>query len=363
MIHVAFDAQSVSGKVSGLGVYAKSLLAALMPLTGDKLQITAIYHDRPRDLNTLARLRWEVGSFPMLARRNKPDLVHVPAFASGWHSVPTVLTVHDLIGIAFPNQRGLGGAFYWKHWLPYAVKRADHLICVSEFTKSDVIKYLRVPEKKISVVLSSGHEKYSQITQSGKSETTLQKLGIHKRFFLFVGTIEPRKNLKRVFEAFSRFLTETGAPVQLVCVGAQSFAGGAVFHDLLRAYGIHSDRIICPGYLSDESLADLYRCADALVFPSLYEGFGFPVLEAMGAGCPVIAAAATSLPEIAGQAAIFTAPESVFEISSAMKRVYADPQLRADLKRLGYERIQHFSWNKTALGVMGVYEKVLGKAA
>lgn len=360
MMYVAFDAQSTSGKVSGLGVYTQSLLSALMPLTGNRLRISPFQSSSAGDMNTVQRLSWEVCAFPAHVRTCKPDLVHVPAFAAGWHSVPTVMTVHDLVELAFPNQRGLGGIFYWKHWLPYAVKRADHLICVSEFTKSDVIKYLRVPEKKISVVLSSGHEKYSQMPQSAGSESSLRGLGITGRFFLFVGTFEPRKNLKRVFEAFSHFLRETGAQAQLVCVGAQSFARGAVFHELLRTYGISSDRIICPGYLLDQSLAGLYRSAEALVFPSLYEGFGLPVLEAMGAGCPVITSSVTSLPEVAGQAAIFTAPENTREIAAAMKRIYAEPELRTKLKVLGFERVREFSWEKTARQVVDVYEKVLG---
>ncbi len=361
MIRVAFDAQSLYGGKSGLGVYVTSLVHALKnspELSGVEIDFYPESESRFRGfLNTPRRLQWEIFGFPGCVGKKQYDIAHIPAFATGWPSAKTVLTVHDLIGMAFPNQAGIAGRFYWGQWLAWAARRADHLIADSEHTRNDLLRLLRIPENKITLISPSGHEDFQADLDHEQVNQVKNRFGIKNSYFMFVGTFEPRKNLPRVMEAF-KILLESHPHHQLVLIGSGEFAHGTYMKSLMNGLTLEAGRVLTPGFIDHKSLNALYCGADALVFPSLYEGFGIPILEAMAAGCPVITANITSTPEVAGDAAILVNPHSVPEIAAAMKSIAESAPLRQKLRQKGFERIKNFSWAATAGQTLRLYKRL-----
>jgi glycosyltransferase involved in cell wall biosynthesis len=321
------------------------------------------FYEKPvkGDWNTLRRLFWENIELPHLAQRDGVEVLHVPAFAPPYlKGFKLVVTVHDLIGMVFPNQLGWPSRFYWGKWLPFAVRQADAVIADSEHTKKDIMRLLDVPEEKISVIYPSGHETFSALNDPQGIETLKTRWGIREEYFLFVGTAEPRKNLGRVIEAFGRFLDgkRGSRPYQLVVAGSKNFAHGQFVQALRERYGLQADDLVWTGYVTQKELSLLYCGAKALVFPSLYEGFGIPILEAMASGTPVLTSNLTSTPEAAGEAALLVNPYSTEEIFQGMLRLAEDAGLRGELRAKGFSQIKKFSWQKTARETLKVYESL-----
>ncbi|MFA5160156.1 MAG: glycosyltransferase family 1 protein [Candidatus Omnitrophota bacterium] len=358
---IGFDAQATRGKLTGLGTYTSRLLEALKQEIAAPLELCVLSQERSRvkDLNTLERLGWENWTLPLLAKKNKVDILHVPAFAPAFRKpCKLVVTVHDIAGMLFSNQIGKPSSFYWGRWLPFVIKQADRIIADSEYTKKDLIGHLKINENIIRVVYPSGHEAFSAQIPLTKVTEAKRTVGINGRYFLFVGTLEPRKNLGRILDAFRIFLN-SNPEYQLILVGSKEFAHGRYSEILANKHVLGSHSIIAPGYLDPDSLNALYCGAEALVFPSLYEGFGIPILEAMASGCPVITSDSTSTPEVAGDAGMLVCPYDTAAIANAMKRVTSDPVLCRELRKKGFEQIKKFSWRKTARETIEVYKELL----
>lgn len=358
---IGFDSQAIHGKLTGLGTYVSRLLESLKQEIISPLQLCVLSQERPaaRDLNTLERLGWENWTLPRLAKRKQVDILHVPAFAPAFRKpCKMVVTVHDIAGMLFPNQIGRVSRFYWGKWLPFVIKQADRIIADSMHTKQDLMEYLKINEGNIRVVYPSGHETFSAQIPESKVNHVKRTAGINGRYFLFVGTMEPRKNLGRILDAF-KAVSDTFKDHQLVLVGSKQFAYGKYSKCLARNHALASERIVAPGYLDHESLNALYCGADVLVFPSLYEGFGMPILEAMASGCPVLTSAKTSTPEVAGDAAVLVDPCDTNAIAEGMKRFVTSEVLRSELRLKGFEQIKKFSWRKTARETIEVYKELL----
>ncbi len=358
---VGFDGQATCGKLAGLGTYAVRLLEALKQEIAAPLDLCVLSQERTRagDLSTLERLQWENWTLPRLAQKNKIDILHVPAFAPALRKpCKLVVTVHDIAGMLFPNQIGKPSAFYWGRWLPFVIKQADRIIADSEYTKKDLMEHRKISERMIRVVYPSGHETFNAQIPAAKINEVRRTVGISGRYFLFVGTLEPRKNLGRILDAFKIFLN-SNPEYQLILVGSKEFAHGKYSEILANKHSLESHSIIAPGYLDHESLNALYCGAEALVFPSLYEGFGIPILEAMASGCPVITSDRTSTPEVAGHAGMLVYPYDTAMIADAMKCIASDSALRGNLRKKGFERIKKFAWQRTARETIEVYKELL----
>lgn len=367
---IGIDIQSTVGVYSGLGVYTRQVLETLAPGHGSNEPFRKqsdefrFFSTQPgRAWNTLDRLWWENQTLPRLAIRAGLDLLHVPAFSPPVRrpgKIKIVTTVHDLIGMLFPNQLGRVSRFYWGHWLPQAVKVSDVLVADSQYTRSDLIRHLGVPADKIRVIYLSGHEGFSHDLAPQKIDQAKSSFGIEGRYFLFVGTLEPRKNLERVLAAFAEFREtsrEAGAH-QLVVVGSKDFAHGIFFKRLLQSHPQALSRVLFTGHVGHDQLNALYAGATGFLYPSLYEGFGMPILEAMGSGTPVITSNTTSIPEVAGEAALLVDPLQTHAIRDAMIRVAGEEGLRQKLIAKGLERIRLFSWKKTVSELLSVYHSL-----
>jgi len=367
---IGIDIQSTVGTYSGLGVYTRNISETLAfgqdltkPFCREADEFRFFIDQAARPWKTLDRLWWENHILPQKALKEGVDLLHVPAFSPPVRrpgKIKIVTTVHDLIGRVFPNQLGWASRLYWGHWLPRAVQGSDILVADSQHTRGDLIRHLGVPPEKVRVIYLSGHEGFS----SGLTPENIQKtkafFGIQERYFLFVGTLEPRKNLQRVLTAFAEFKASGPRTVsyQLVIVGSKDFAHGVFYKNLISRHPKILKKVLFTGHINHDHLNSLYSGATAFLYPSLYEGFGMPILEAMGSGTPVITSKTTSIPEVAGDAALLVDPLQVHEIRDAMIQVAGDEALRQKLIAKGLQRIRLFSWKKTVSELMDVYHSL-----
>ncbi len=291
---------------------------------------------------TQIRLSWE-----MLV--NPPNILFVPA-----HCLPiisrarAVLTIHDLGFKRFSQAYSLWQRIYYSfvHW--FAVKRADKIIVPSEFTKKELIEIYKAEDNKIVVIplgYDSRNYRIIKDREKDKLKEVLAKYKIGKSYFLYVGRLERKKNIKGLIEAYQSLITNYQLSVipQMVLVGNPGYGYSEV-----RTKIINDKNIITIGYIKPRELTYLYNGARAFVFPSLYEGFGIPLLEAMASGCPVITAKTASIPEVANQAALYFKPADFPEMAEMMKKIIDDESLRSELIEAGRTRVKEFSWQKCA---------------
>ncbi len=286
---------------------------------------------------THVRLSWE------LAARPRPDVLFVPAHVLPLvHPLPAVVTVHDLGYRYFPQAHPLGQRLYLELSTWFSARAATHLLADSEATKRDLARFYGIPPGKVTVVYPG----YDDTLHRVEAAPVRAKYGLPEGYFLHVGTLQPRKNLLRLIEAVAR----APAPLTLVLAGRPGWLAGPIVA-LARAQG---PRVRLLDYVPDADLAGLYSGARALVFPSLYEGFGFPVLEAMACGTPVICSNTSSLPEVAGAAALLVDPRDGPALTAAMVQVQTQPALGTALAEKGAAQVRQFSWARAARETLAV---------
>lgn len=271
----------------------------------------------------------------------------------------TVVTVHDMVYKAFPETVRGRTRLMLNMGLKSSMERADRIVTDSEFSKSEIIKYFPEHEGKIRVVpCGVNSEMFSPCTDSGRIEEVRSSLGISGDYFLYLGTIEPRKNLERLIMAYGHFIEESGegAP-ELVLAGGKGWLYDGIFARV-RSMGLEN-KVIFTKYVPSEDMAPLMSGALAFVFPSLYEGFGMPPLEAMSCGTPVLCSGAASLPEVTGDCAVICDPYSVRSITAGLRKLYRDSGLRRELSTKGLERAKDFTWERSAEMLMEIYEELM----
>lgn len=283
-----------------------------------------------------------------LTRKN----IHV--FFSPAHYIPrfcpfkTVVTIHDLSYLYFPNEFLKKDLYQLNNWTKYALNKSFHIIAVSKTTKKDIIHEYAIPEEKISVIYN-GYE-------SMKLPTTNYELRTNSYpYFLYIGTIQPRKNLSFLVSAFAQF-HKTHPDYKLILAGKKGWLYEDIFKQV-EQIGL-KDSIMFPGYVSEEEKNNLYRKAVAFILPSLYEGFGIPLLEAMAHSCPVISSFSSSLPEIGGEACLYFDPKNEEDLVERMKSIVSDAALKKKLVTTGRERIKLFSWDTTGDRTLHILQSI-----
>lgn len=287
---------------------------------------------------------WTQGGLALKTFQKNLDVLFVPA-----HTLPiirkpglkTVVTVHDLGSEYLPSMHQLKQRLYLSLMQKYQLKTATKIIAVSKATKKDLVKKVGINPKKVSVIYEGYDNKLFKPHYNLKPET----------YYLFVGTVQPRKNLERVIIAFSRQLSA----IRLVIVGQKGWLSDEIYK-LPKKLGIE-DRVKFLGYVPEKDLPALYSGAIALVFPSLFEGFGLPILEAQACGCPVITSNISSMPEVAGKGAILVNPYLIEDIIRGMERVKREGE-RVKLIKAGFENIKRFSWEKCAKETLEILESI-----
>lgn len=359
------DGVPLREKKSGIGHYTLELaraLAALAPehefeiVSPDEFSspLTAapnLHFTDARARGLKRRYWWPIG-LPRYCRRASFALFHGTNFdLPYWTACPRVLTIHDLSLLLFPQTHEEHLVRRARRVLPLMVRKATAIITPSETVRREVCEHLGVSEEKVFAIPEAARACFYP-APSSETDPVLQRLGIEPEFILFVGTVEPRKNLLTLVRAFEQI-----AKIQLVIAGQKGWLS-----DDLMAYLDGSeirDRVLFTGHLSDDDLRALYSSCRVFVYPSLYEGFGLPLLEAMACGAPVVTTNVGSIVETVGDAARLVSPTDADDLANAITALLNDPRERDHLSALGIEHAKKFSWEKTAAATWKVYQKVL----
>ena len=289
---------------------------------------------------------WYEYSLPRILKKISPDVFISPdAITSLKCHFPNLVVLHDLNFVHYPEVMPLLFRKYYRYYTPKFAKKATRIATVSHFSKEDIIKQYNIPESKIDVVYNGSGNMYSPVSDNIK-EDTRKKYTNGEEFFIFIGALNPRKNLSRIFKAFDLFKINTHSPVKFIVVGEKMYWS----EDIKEAYEKmeFKNDVIFTGRLKQSELSLVLASAKALVFTSLLEGFGIPIIEAFNAEVPVITSNLTSMPEIADDAALLVDPLSIEEIANAMLTVYENQNLVEEMIKKGRTRRKDFSWDKTA---------------
>jgi glycosyltransferase involved in cell wall biosynthesis len=290
------------------------------------------------------------------------DIVHDPTgvtpflLRSLYRKAQTLATVHDLVSYIYPQTHTPLTNFLQKVWLPWGLKLATAVVTVSQHSKTDLCHYLGLNREKIAVVPCGVNARFSPIAEEGERERLAARYGIHRPYILYLGDVQARKNVTGLLQAFAR-IHETLPARVLVIAGARTWKYEAIY-SMVDELNLAKD-VLFTGYVADVDAPALYRQADLFVYPSLYEGFGRPPLEAMACGTPVVTSNASSLPEVVGDAAILVDPHDVDAIAGGMGRGLEDSALRAKLRTRGLTQASRFTWERAARDTITVYEHLL----
>lgn len=270
-------------------------------------------------------------------------------------------TIHDLTFEFYPETMDERNLKRIKQDLDYSIQRSDCIITISESTKKDLIEVLGIEENKIEIVYPGvDYKRYSQKSEAIKIKQVKEKYGLPEQYILYMGTLEPRKNIPTLIKAFSGLKKEADqsiADIKLVLAGKKGWLFEEIFNEVSQL-GLEEE-VIFTDYVAEEDKAIIYQLAQVFVFPSLYEGFGIPVLEAMAAGVPVITSCTSSLPEVAGPAAILVEPKDDVHIAESLYKLLKDEAYRGDLVTKGRIQAQQFNWDESAKKLSTIYKNIL----
>jgi glycosyltransferase involved in cell wall biosynthesis len=312
----------------------------------------------------IEKVLWEQLTCPAVARAIKADLLHVPYFAAPLiPRTPTVVTIQDIIPLRLPAYRLTGKVKMYMNLVARAAHRATMVIAISQHARQDIIDVLHVSPNRIRVIYQAVGEEYQPVTNQEQIKAARERYGLGERYIFYIGGLDQRKNVPQLVRAFAHLQAQIGDPhLQLFISGNPDKQKGPLFPDprpVAADLGMGGQVIY--RFVEEEDKPAIYSGASLFVFPSLYEGFGLPPLEAMGCGTPVVCSNRTSLPEVVGDAAITVDPDDTHALVDAIRRVLTDEALQADLRARSLERAKQFSWRKTAQETLAVYEEALRK--
>jgi glycosyltransferase involved in cell wall biosynthesis len=370
-VKVAIDVRKLHD--FGIGTYIRNLLRHLARI--DRENAYVLLCDAP-DMNVADQLGpnfrtvfepspnyslREQFHVPWALMRERPDVFHAPHYVLPV-AVPcrSVVTIHDCIHLMFPQYLPNRAAYaYARASMWIAAKRSDRILTVSEASKRDILRFFNVSPDKISVVYNAIDERFWVEPDPEDVARVRERFQLDHGFVLYAGTIKPHKNLVRLIEAFAELRKGEFEELKLLIIGDEISKLPAL-RRAVHSHKLHK-HVRFLGFVPDDTLAVLYRLAAVFVFPSLYEGFGLPPLEAMASGTPVVTSNVSSLPEVAGDAAILVDPYEVGSIVDGVRRVLTDPQLAAELRRKGLVRARDFSWERSVSRTHEIYRLVGGR--
>ena len=370
-MRVGVDLTALPSLKGGVAFYLLELVGALARMSsGPEIQLLA-RREHSQQLRQVApglevvgydlpsrplRLAWEQFRLPREVRRLRLDVLHSPHYTRplGVLQCASVVGIMDLTMLLLPRHHRWEKRLFFRGMIPAAVRRADRLIAISESTKADLVRWLKVDEDRIDVTPLAAGPQFRTDHPLEAIADVRRRYDLPERFVLFVGRLEPRKNVPRLLEAYRHLRAAMPGAPPLVLAGAPGWHSSALMAELRRA-----PQVIALGYVSDTDLPLLYAAATVFVYPSIYEGFGIPVLEALATGTPTITSGRSSMPEVAGDAALLVDPEDPLELAAAMCRLLTDDAVRADLRRRGPIRARHFSWDRTARLTVASYMKAV----
>ena len=372
-MRIAIDARKLHDY--GIGTYVRNLLRELARQDGDDEYLLLCRRDDAEFMRGLGErfspITESAGHYsvreqltvPISVGRSRVDLFHAPHYVvSPLMRCPYVVTIHDCIHLRFPQYLPNRAALvYAKTVMRLAARRSRRVLTVSNASKDDIIRYLGVPAPKVEVIYNALDERLEKPPTPEDVDRVRERFQLTSPFILYTGNIKPHKNVDRLIEAFSLLRPQGFEHVKLLIIGDE-ISKYPNLRRMIHRFQLHK-HVRFLGFVPDETLAVLYQLASVFVFPSLYEGFGLPPLEAMAAGTPVITSNVSSLPEVVGDAALLIDPMDAQAIAGAMARVLGDDALRTSLVCRGRERVKAFSWKRSVARTREVYAELVGATA
>ena len=370
-MHVCIDVSPTAQKHAGLGRYAGEISRALAAHRPD-IDLSLFYNKQgeaqlpdylrhlPHQSVNVGNKPWRMGvllsqmsGWPLDKTFGAVDVFHATNhLLAHFKQAKTVYTLHDLIFLRYPEYHLLYNRVYLTFSMPRYLQAADIIITPSECSKRDAIEFYGLPEEKIKVIYEAAAPIFQPTREPERLAQVRQKYNLPDKFILHVATIEPRKNLGRLLDAFKQIWLEW-PEIRLVLIGKKGWLYDEFFQKL-QDLGL-TEAVIFPGYIDEADLPLCYQLAELFVFPSLYEGFGLPPLEAMACGTPVVCSNSSSLPEVIGEAGLLVEPTDTAALTEAIRRVLADDELRTELSGRALAQAQKFSWQKAGDELAAVY--------
>jgi glycosyltransferase involved in cell wall biosynthesis len=381
-VRIALSTSVIQRGRSGVGQYVLSLTRALLPAAAlHEFTLFVLEEDMPllgfaagamrlvpvseRNRPPVRDILWHQTVLPGLVRRLGADVLHIPSYRRMLWPKPCALvsTIHDLAPFHLEEKYDRARMFYGRVVARRLAQRQHEIIAVSHATARDVKRFFRFPAGRLTVIPNGvDHGLFRPGSQARAREAVCAPRGISGPFFLYVARLEhPAKNHARLIAAFNRFKSATGSPYRLLLAGGDWHGAGTI-HELSRASPFARD-ISVLGFVPPAELPDWYRAADALVFPSLHEGFGLPPVEAMACGCPVLSSASGALEETVGGAAGLLEPLDIGQIEGQLTRIAGDQAWRDELRVAGFARAREFDWGTTATATLDIYARAAAQSA
>lgn len=374
-MRIAVDATAIPPHRAGAGIYIFNLVRALAGVDRENeyvvfaksLHVAEFGIDQPNvrfvdagELSMPRRIVWEQTALPALLRRMRVDVLHSPHYTMPARMpCRSVVTFCDMVFVLFPEVHNFARRAFFRTMMRRSARRANRLIAISESTRQDVMRHMRVPGERIVAVPLAADSTFCP-RPAVEVEAVCARYGLTPgRFILNVGVLEPRKNVPALLRAYAS-LGDAFPDVPLVIAGKK----GWMYEEIFRAahelgFDRDSSRVRFVGHVPEDDLVPLYNGARVFVYPSRYEGFGLPVLEALQCGAPTITTNVSSMPEVAGDSALLVSPDDVEGLSGALCKVLSDDRLAQELSRRGVEQAKPFSWRRCAQETLQVYRSVV----
>jgi glycosyltransferase involved in cell wall biosynthesis len=370
-MRIAINTLAMKRELYGVGNYIKNLVSALARLDRENEYVLFASADNACHLRGLGenfsielapssrmlRLPWEQSVLPLRLRRKRIDVYHGATFVAPLIKMCVhVVSILDMTFHLTPERHSLVKRAYFRAMIPQMARRSEKVIAISESTKRDLLRLLEIKEEKICVTHLGVDKRFRPVTDEQELTRVREKYNLPAKYILYVGLIEPRKNVEALVDAYHADSLHT--EFDLVLAGNLGWGYAPLLAKVANSRV--RNRIRMPGYVADADLPALFSMAAVFVYPSVYEGFGLPVLEAMACGTPVITSKVSSLPEVAGEAAILVDPSDPKALASALQSVLGDEHLGKSLSEKGMQRAGLFTWEKTAQKTLGVYKDMFG---
>lgn len=369
---IGIDARSISHQYTGVANYILNVLTILGEI--DLLNEYFLYSNRDfsmpvesdrwhkcigQGITIRNGTLWVTVSLHRMLERDNIDVLWCPMQVTPLlKTCRTVLTVYDFVWHFFPETMSASNLLISRLFIPRSIKRADRIVCISKSTAADLAR-LFPGHAAVTEVVHLAANDYHPLGQEERVACVIQKYRLQGRYILNVGTVEPRKNLSGLLKAFKLLRSRYGTDCRLLIAGGTGWRNSSIY-STYNECGFTDDEVKFLGYVPDEDMPYLYAGAELFVFPSLYEGFGLPPLEAMACGCPVITSNVSSLPEVVGDAGIMVAPDDTDGLAEAMARVLGDKDLMRQMSLRGLEQAGQFSWERTARQMLDIFRSVAG---
>ena len=371
-VRIGIDATAIPPSRSGAGNYIFNLVCGLARVDSDNQYVVFAKPEHIEEWKIAQpnfcflpgasgyrplRLAWEQCVLPLLVRRHKLDILHSPHYTMPlFCPCRSVVTFCDMIFFLYPEVHSLSKRIFFRTMMSVSSQRANAIIAISKSTARDVISLLRVMPDKIHTIPLAAGSNYRPIADRNAVELVCTQHGLQAgEYVLFIGVLEPRKNIPVLLHAYQE-LVGCGIRKKLAIVGKRGWMFSEIF-STVQTLKIE-DKVVFTGYVPEADLPSLYNGACLFVYPSLYEGFGLPVLEAMSCGTPVVTSNVSSMPEIAGESALLVDPRAPKQLAQAMEKVLVDDGLRRSMREGGLRRAAEYSWERTARETLKVYHQV-----